>query len=113
MATFTGSGKWIKISKGILSSGIDGHTCSNTYASTVTLNGKKYYGFVDTAIQCIELPQLSRFTLSPGVGYTGTVTMYTEFTCPYQILLEEEDYSRIVATYTRYKFVNGFMVGMG
>ena len=113
MATFRGSGKWIKVSNGILSSGIDDHTCSNTYAAKVTLNGKKYYGFIDNAIQTIELSQLNRFTLAPGVGYTGSVTMYTEFTCPYQILLEEEDYSRIVATYTRYKFVNGFMVGVG
>ena len=113
MATFRGSGKWIKIDRGILSSGIDEHTCSNTYATKVTLNGKKYYGFIDTAIQIIELSKLTRFTLAPGVGYTGTVRMYTEFTCPYQILLEEEDYSRIVANYVTYRFVNGFMVGVG
>lgn len=111
MATYTGSGKWIKIDRGVISSGIDNHTCSSTSAATVTLNGKTYYGFVDTSTQCIDLPQLSRFTLSPGVGYTGSVKMYTEFTCPYQIILEEEDYSQVVANYRNYDFINGFMVG--
>lgn len=110
MATYTGSGKWIKVDRGALSSGIDNHTCSNTSAATVTLDGKTYYGFVDTAIETIELPQLSRVTLAPGVGYTGSVKMYNTFKCPYQVFIEEDDYSEIVTEYTVYKFVNGFLV---
>ena len=110
MATFKGSGKWIKIDKGVLSFGIDEHTCSQAYAATVELNGKTYYGFIDPTIQHIEFPQLSRVTLYPGVGYTGTVKMYTKFECPYQVFIEEDNYYDVETEYAKCKFVNGFLV---
>ena len=84
MATYTGSGKWIKIDRGVISSGIDSHTCSSTSAATVTLNGKTYYGFVDTSTRLIipEDQHTTSKTAKVQIEYTPlTDEAHVYYTC--------------------------------
>lgn len=112
MASYHGSGKYVKIERGRFSFGINGNVCSSAFATTSQYEGYTYYGMMDSSLRYINLTSLSELTLWHGVGYTGTVRMCTEFTCPYQILLEEESYANIVTKYKTAYFSNGFCTGV-
>ena len=117
MATFTGSGKWIRISSGTLSfgnkSGNTTTTYGNVYANSVTQNNVTYRGFYAASMSYLNLTGLTELTVGDAKGYTGTVKMYTYFYDPYNVVIWDPDWdtSQIVRRYKTYRFVHGFMVG--
>ena len=114
MATITGSGKWIRVAAGAMSCGSGSTTYSNMYAATAVVDNKTYYGFTDSTLEYLDLPNLTDFTMGYVRGYTGTVKMYSYFYTPYQCLIwdpKDMKISDVKVSYQTYRFVDGFFVG--
>ena len=112
MAHYSGSGKWVKLERGVMSFGNDDRTYGsvNAYAysyGTITGNGIRLNG-----IDYIGFSGLSEFAVGDVQGYTGTVKMYTSFECPYDLIIWDPAYdlSQITATYKTVRFEKGFCV---
>lgn len=113
MANYSGSGKYIKVQSGRLNFGVDNQQYGYFQAITKVYDSDTYYGLT-SSLQCIDLPNVTELACAKGVGYTGTIKMYSYYYCPYNTLIwDSEDYraSNIRSTAVTYRFVNGIMVG--
>ena len=119
MATYTGSGKYFAFQDGKLKVGVDNQQYGFFQAFTkkyktqdgVTL--LPYYGITST-IQALELKNLNELCIGKGIGYTGTLRMYSYYSSPYNTLIWDPESmyaSSIRFTPVTYRFVNGIMVG--
>lgn len=113
MATYSGSGKYIAFQAGQLNFGVDNQQYGYFQATTKNYDSVIYYGLT-SSIQYINLLNVTELACAKGVGYTGTIKMYSYYYSPYNTLIwDSEDYSAssIRSTAVTYRFVNGIMVG--
>ena len=113
MATFNGSGKYVKLQSGRLSFGVNSTQYGQVFAITKSFIPETFYG-IQSDIQYLKLTNLTKLCIARGLGFTGTVQMYSYYYSPYNSLIwDSEDYraSNIRSTAVTYRFVRGIMVG--
>lgn len=109
-----GSGKWIRIASGKLSFGNNNSTYAEMYSSKITNNSKDYLGMT---IDCshIALTGLTEFSIADVKGYTGVISMCTDFYTPYDCLIWDPtsyNINNVRTAFQNYRFVHGFCVGV-
>ena len=112
MATYNGSGKFVKIQSGSLSMGRDSTTYSRIKASSYYDSSKAWthYGFTDSTMQFLDLPNLTELSLCGYKAYTGTINMYAALRCTKPPSLCDnwsEFISGVLVTRYAVEFVNG------
>ena len=90
MATYKGSGKWVKLDKGIISTGNGGYTYTSGYAYSLDYGDKTYYGVHDATIQYLYI-LTNKAYISHAQGHTGNVIVYTSYTNPYNQVIHDPD----------------------
>lgn len=112
MATYTGSGKFVKIQRGTLSLGRDSTTYASIKASQYKDSNVAWtnYGFTDNTMQFLDLPNLTEFTLCGYKAYTGHINMYYGLKCDAPPLFCEtwsEFIAGVLVSRFDVEFVNG------
>ena len=114
MAHYSGSGKWVKLQSGIITFGKDNETYGTASAYAWSYGVRHANGLRLGGIGYLNLTGLSEFAVGDVQGYTGTIRIYTQFDCPYDLIIwdPDNDLSRIVATYKTVRFEKGFCVSI-
>ena len=116
MATYNGSGNFVKVQSGKLlfgnKSGGTDTTYAEIYAASETRSGITYYGITNTA-SVISLLSLGQLTIGNMKTYSGQAMMYSSFYDPYPLLWDPDAmYTyRVTRQSVHYEFVNGIMIG--
>lgn len=118
MATITGSGKYVQIANGRLRFGTSSESTlyADMYADSITYNGYVYQGITFGSVGYLNLPNLASLTVGDAEGYTGVISMCTNFNYPFSVLIwDPDEYENVVArsssTFKKYRFEKGIMVG--
>lgn len=119
MATYSGSGKWIKIESGDLKFGNNNTTYSRTYASTISCyNGssyENYHGLTTQYASVVDLTSVQSLTIGNKKCFTGNTRMYTTFYYPYSNFpIWDDSWMRpesIIRKSKWYEWSNGIMIG--
>ena len=118
MATFTGSGLYVKIQAGHLKFGNSSNGTDTDYtnacAATQTVNGVTYRGFEDSTIRYLSLPTIKELSIAGQKTFTGTVKMYTLFSSPYDYLIWDSSWNTnsVQRKYREVRFVQGVLVSI-
>lgn len=112
MATYLGSGNWVRVENGILSMGLGSKTYGTIRSLSATYDNEVYYGFEITG-GCFSLRNVGSLTVGNAKCYTGNVRMYTDFTNPYGLIWDPSrmDVKYVERISRHYQWINGFMVG--
>lgn len=115
MAHYSGSGKWVKLQAGVLSMGKDSSTYGSVYAYERSYGGGgTFRGIKIDGFNYFGLTGLSELAIGNAKGYTGTIPMFTSFSCPYDLIIwdPDNDLSQVTFTVKTVQFVHGVCVGI-
>lgn len=114
MAHYSGSGKWVKLQAGVLSMGKDSTAYGSVYAYQRSYGSNTFRGIKIDGFNYFGLTGLSELAVGNVKGYTGTITMFTDLQCPYDLIIwdPDNDMSQITFSYKSVRFVNGVCVGI-
>ena len=107
------SGKYVKVQKGVLSLGYSTPEYASAKAYSAYRNSATRYGFNDSVTQFISLTTKYLY-IGKDRGYTGTLKAYTDFYCPYGVLVwspSEVNPSSVSMTYRYLHFDCGILTG--
>ncbi len=111
---YSGSGKWVKIQTGVMSFGKDNQTYGSVYAYQQSYGSNTFNGIKVDGFNYLDFSNLSEFAIGNVAGYTGTIRMYTDIICPYDLIIWDptNDLSRISTPYITAQFEKGFLVSV-